>query len=115
MKSHLRIIVLSILLTTQAVFASEPRIETLIGFVQDQHGFVFQVYTGGCTSKDDFRLNAVQNDEGVMEMSLFRIRPDFCKGMFRFGKFVRYSYYELKLQNTETFEIMNPINPGFKY
>ena len=95
--------------------ASSQTIDTLIGYIQDRQGLVFQVYTGGCTAKSDFQIAAVPDKNDVMQITLYRTNPDYCRGLFPFGEFIRYGYIELGLKRRQSFQVLNPINPGFLF
>lgn len=86
-------------------------LEPLFGFLQDQEGIVIQVFSGGCTHKDDFKIQSVQS-AGVIEVSLFRTSMDFCKAYFQYGTNIFFTYEELGVQRGQKFEIRNLIKPS---
>jgi len=99
---------------TFGVSASDWQKEVLIGFVRDDRGMVFQVYSGGCTDKDDFKI-VLDNQANVTTLTLFRINPDYCKALLPFGRYITYTYEELNLRRRQPVQILNPLNPGFIY
>ena len=90
--------------------ASGPRIENLYGYSVDSEGITFQVFSGGCTSKNSFRV--AQHGTSDRQLALYRIIPDPCKAFFPYGVFVRYSYEELNLGPSLSFRVVNPFVPA---
>ncbi|MBC7467029.1 MAG: hypothetical protein H7256_13655 [Bdellovibrio sp.] len=87
---------------------AEGVLEPLLGFMHDQNGIVFQVFSGGCTSKQSFTIeNKVRNKTNLV--SLVRTRPDYCKAFFFFGTYVEFSYEELGVNRGQSFEIQNSV------
>ncbi|HWU43230.1 MAG TPA: hypothetical protein VN132_07330, partial [Bdellovibrio sp.] len=68
----------------------------------------FQVRSGGCTSKEDFRFE-VENAGGMKKVTLYRIRPDECYAFVPFGKVISFSYQELGLHSGDHFYVGNMI------
>lgn len=82
-------------------------LEPLYGHFFNENGVVIQVYSGGCTYKGSF----VTHNEllgGVMHISFYRTKADFCEAYMRYGKFIYFSYEELGLQVFDRFKILNP-------
>jgi len=102
MKTILSTIVLFLALNCNAQKTAEP----LLGFLHDQNGVVFQVYSGGCTDKNSFVVeHSVVDKEKVI--TLMRVRPDYCKAFFFFGTYVDFTYDELGIDRGEQFSIQN--------
>lgn len=102
--------VILMLVTMYSVLASaeaqQPRLEPLYGFLQNQGGVVFQVFSGGCTSKQSFSVDTVV-ENGVLQVSLNRQIPDYCRAFFFYGTTVYFTYEELGIQPGQRFEIQN--------
>lgn len=106
---------LGFLLIISAAFtatASELKEEVLIGYIRNQHGMVFQVYSGGCTEKSDFKVIVDQHQDKTF-LTLYRANPDYCKASMPFGRTITYSYSELNISRRQPVQVLNPINPGF--
>lgn len=110
------IFTLIIVLMSQIAFASidSKQLEVLRGYVVTDEGVVFQVYSGGCTGKSNFNLESEQHGNRVY-LSLYRNEPDFCKAFFPYGVYLKFSYADLGISRYQSFEIVNPLNPGYRY
>jgi hypothetical protein len=106
--------------------ANQP--EAIYGFTTTATEITFQVYSGGCTSADDFvisrqqprcfRGNPIpgqpQRCVGDMRVELVRVTPDGCRAHLPHGTLVTFSLSDLDLQNAG-FILENPIlNPYVK-
>lgn len=82
-------------------------LEELMGVVIAQRGIVFQVFSNGCTDKEDFRVDVVESIP--LEVRLIRVEPDPCRGFLPLGTRLRFSYKELGIQREETLRVVNPL------
>ena len=103
---------LIILLTSTSAWASDYPPETLIGYIRDYKLMTFQVFSGGCTKKEDFKLE-VNNQRETTYVTLYRLYPDYCKAFIPFGTYVSFTYTELGISNRQQLRVTNPLNPGF--
>lgn len=88
-------------------------LETVIGYMIDRNGIVFQVYNGGCTEPEDFYLRVEKSRSNEARISLYRKNFDPCKAFFPYGRTVRFDYNTIGINKNDAFKITNPINPGF--
>lgn len=84
-----------------------PMLEALYGDFFNQSGVSIQVFSGGCTSKDSFAIQK-QHYRGVELIYFYRVKPDLCKALFKYGKILNFSYEDLGLQYHDRFKVMNP-------
>ena len=90
--------------------AEEPgAVESLLGLQVDARGVVFQVFSGGCTTKADFRIARFQSDP--VQLLLIRMHPDRCEAVVPYGTRLRYSYERLGLEHGQSFVVLNPTAP----
>lgn len=90
--------------------AEEPgAVESLLGLQVDARGVVFQVFSGGCTTKADFRLARFQS--APVQLLLIRMHPDRCEAVVPYGTRLRYSYERLGLEHGQRFVVLNPTAP----
>lgn len=91
----------------QGVSEGAGRIEELLGVAIDAEGVTFQVRTGGCTRPEHFR---VQRFSGApTQLLLTRIVEDRCEALFPYGTTFKLSYGQLRLDDQETFVVLNPL------
>ena len=103
----LLLLLLSTLIYSLSAHA-QGTLEPLLGFLHDQSGITFQVFSGGCTSKQSFTIeNELENKRNLV--SLIRTKPDYCKAFFFFGTYVYFNYDELGINRGQSFEIQNPV------
>lgn len=105
MKSLITIICLTLILSSTAGAAKLSK-EPLLGYMHDRKGVTFQVYSGGCTSKEDFLIN-YSTKNGELSLSLNRKIPDNCRAYYPYGIFLHYSYEELGIGKGQQFLILN--------
>lgn len=100
------ILTIGFLLLTVSAKAQLP-LESLYGNYFNQDGIVIQVYSGGCTNRSSF---AIRKDfvKGVQQISFYRVKPDLCEALFKYGIFLAFTYEELGLQAHDRFKIVNP-------
>jgi hypothetical protein len=94
-------------------YQTDWHIETVLGYVIDRSVIVFQVYDGGCTQSEDFSVQVDRKNSIKARVTLFRIKADYCKAFFPYGRMMKFSYKEIGIKRNESFVITNPINPGF--
>ena len=90
------------------------RDEVLLGIRVDAQGIEIQVASGGCTRKEDFR---VEIDKGVTgqppwRLHFIRLRPDECKAFLPEGVPLRFERGELGL-GPDAFTLGNRVGPAF--
>jgi hypothetical protein len=84
-------------------------VEQLLGLQVDPEGVTFQVFSGGCTRKEDFRIERFQSDP--TQLLLIRVVPDTCEAFLPYGTAIQYSYESLGLDNGRKFIVLNPRAP----
>lgn len=84
-------------------------VEELFGLQVGPEGITFQVFSGGCTSIEDFRIERFASNP--VQLLLVRIEPDLCEAYIPYGTTIRYSYESLGLDNGQRFRVLNPIAP----
>lgn len=87
--------------------SERPRLETLYDYSIGPTGISFRVYSGGCTSKRDFRL--VTFGAAPTKVALYRAVGDFCLALLPRGVVIRYSMAELGASRGDGFLVVNPI------
>jgi hypothetical protein len=97
------LLVLAVLLCGATAQAEEERPETLLGLTTDFDGgkITFEVASGGCTAKKDFRVKV----EGG-QLTLVRTRRDACKAMPSKIK-IAFTLEELGLSAHKPFGVAN--------
>lgn len=90
---------------------ARPYPEKLFSYSFDQRGVNFQVYSGGCTDRSNFKL--AMTDQGlVRQVVLYRVVYDACLALFPYGTVVHYDYRELDLHRGQMIQILNPLRPA---
>jgi hypothetical protein len=85
--------------------------EPLLGLTYDPEGLEFQVPSTGCTEKAHFVMQRLSPDSQTSsQLLLIRTVPDFCDAYVPFGTRIFYTYDELKLEEDESFTILNPLH-----
>ncbi len=100
--------IFSVIVLTSSFVQAKPMLETLLGYLHNYEGLVFQVHSGGCTTKDDFIVVITNKD--VQEVRLYRVRPDFCRAHLVHGTLIKFSFDELPIDRHRRFKIVNPIH-----
>ncbi len=88
--------------------AQQVGLEPILGFLPRPEAVYFQVHSGGCTLKSDFKVS-VENIGDRKSVRLFRINPDECLAFFPTGATLKFSHEELGLKSGDHFMISNPI------
>lgn len=88
---------------SEAVKLAEP----LLGFMVTRQGLDFQVTSGGCTEKADFRVDLLESYP--IQLQLIRIKEDWCKALLPEGKTISFTYEELGLSERDAFSVVNPL------
>ncbi len=91
------------------VFAG-PELEPLMGHMTASVGIQIQVYSGGCTRKEQFHAETEIQGE-VHRISFVRSTQDPCRAYFPYGQILSFSFDELGLHNGDQIEIANPQMP----
>lgn len=84
----------------------KPVVEQIYGVEMTNNGPVFQVFTGGCTVKDDFEVEILGSNPVLLR--LWRLSPDDCKAYYPYGIKVSFSFDELGLAPFSYFQVLNP-------
>jgi len=96
----------------------DPNHEQLLGARVDERGITFQVRSNGCTDKQHFEFDVVEQLEPVSPMlpalehhhyiTVIRLAPDFCEKLVPYGTEIFVSFEELGISFGK-FHINNPI------
>ena len=113
MKSSLLLAIVVFSLTSFAQ-ESEPKIEPLLGYVNNSEGLTFQVFSGGCTGKDSFYIQFENQDNNQLAIALYRKTPDYCRAYYPYGKLIYFSYEELGIKTDQRFKISNQIQSSHR-
>lgn len=89
-----------------SAFASTP--EKILGVSTNTEGISFQVFSSGCTDKDDFEL--LQLETHPLQIKLDRKTQDLCEAFLPYGVILKYTWAELGLQNGTQFYISNKLS-----
>jgi hypothetical protein len=91
--------------TASHLFAQQ--VEIPIEFRASGQNLVFRVNTHGCTHKSDFVVDIEPNQTSsdIIVVTLVRLHPDRCKGLFREGKEINFTRQELRLPPRVTITI----------
>lgn len=84
-------------------------VEQLYGMQVGPEGVMFQVFSGGCTTKEHFRIERFTADP--VQILLIRVVPDLCEAFRPYGTTLTYSYESLGLENGQRFIVLNPKSP----
>lgn len=84
-------------------------VEQLYGLQVGPEGITFQVFSGGCTTKENFRIQRFTADP--IQILLIRVVPDLCEAFRPYGTTLTYSYESLGLENGQSFIVLNPLSP----
>lgn len=81
----------------------------VLGYHTNSEGVEFQVPTGGCLKKSDFRVRRLADDryEGLYHLLLTTNRVDQCRRFFPFGAFVKFSFEEIGVKMGDGFVVEN--------
>lgn len=103
------LLVLSIFMVGMAAQAANFEVyEPLLGYMPTNNGIVFQVFSGGCTDRDDFTIDSqTEPATGIVYLTLERTRIDPCKAHFPMGVRIFYSYRELGFKQGQRYVISN--------
>lgn len=103
----MKTIFLFTLFMVQNSFALTMQLEPLLGLQVERDGIEFTVFSGGCTSKEDFLIYTMESNP--IQLELVRNHHDFCEAFIPGGHKIKFSWSELGLINESTFTIRNPI------
>ena len=106
------IILLISLVLTFNIQAFENLETPLMGFEMESDGLVFTVFSGGCTSKKDFRVEILQSNP--VQVELVRLRMDNCEAYLPLGQKIKFTWKEMGLSNEHAFFLRNPIGLLYK-
>ena len=81
--------------------------EKILGYQPAHTGIYFQVKSGGCTQREDFRVQSSKDDNGILQLTLLRVRPDTCHPFLPMGIRFKFTYEELGMTAGEPFTILN--------
>lgn len=96
-------------ISASALASAQGRRENILGYLPSNKGLTFQVASGGCTVKADF-TSKIEKDKanGVIYLTLLRLRPDVCYPFIPMGVRFDFSYAELGITSGDNFVIANP-------
>ena len=95
------------LLATIPVTIAPSDLEPLIGLIFRPRAIIFQVYSSGCTTKGDFRLEVLESLP--LQLRLIRINEDPCDAFVPLGARIRFSYRSLGLEPSQSLRVVNPL------
>ena len=107
------LITLTITLMSVASFGQvpEPVAEDIYGFTYNAEGITFQVFSGGCTNKDSFRIEVLESHP--LQLRLVRKDNRVCMAEVPYGTQVAYTWEEVGIPHSGTeFTIWNKIKVG---
>lgn len=87
--------------------AAWPGYEKIYGSTTNGDGITFQVASGGCTKKEDFKV--IVTPGLVKSVRLVRLKADKCEERNPYGVLLEYTYEELCLKDGDRFEVQNLI------
>lgn len=97
-----------ILLSTTAFAQPSGRPERLMGYLPLKSGVIFQVASGGCTTRADFIPSVTRSETtDITELTLVRTKPDLCYPFVPTGVRFKFSYEDLGIRPGERFTIKN--------
>lgn len=82
--------------------------EQLLGFMTSHDQISFQVFSGGCTTKEDFILELRESDP--VQMVLKRIKPDYCEAYLPYGVILTYTLAEAGLIAGKKYKLVNQLS-----
>ena len=104
----MKIKIIALLVLLAPTLSGADTLEPLFGYLSDLNGITFQVFSGGCTRKEDFAIRKEQAN-GKLRIGLYRTRTDNCFALYSHGIFLDFTYQELGIENNEYFRIFNPL------
>ena len=105
----LKSIFASLVATFSLSQANASTSESLLGVNTSSEGIEFQVYSGGCTKKQDFEL--LQLESFPVQLDLRRLNKDFCEAYLPYGTKILYTWDELGVSQGTRFILRNDIAP----
>lgn len=105
-------ILLMALIFTINLNAFESPVTPLMGFEMQNDGLVFTVFSGGCTSKKDFRIDILESNP--VQVKLVRLYMDECEAYLPLGQKIKFTWKEMGLSNEHAFFLRNPIGLLYK-
>lgn len=106
-KSAIMAIMSACFLTSVATANSLESRESIFGLSPGPEGLSFQVYSGGCTDKEDFQIRILESFP--VQLELVRINPDYCRAYIPYGVKILYSWDELGMSSGSKFSVINPL------
>jgi hypothetical protein len=92
------------------VFAGADQVESILGFNVDSKGLTYQVASGGCTKKSDFKLNILETHPA--QLVLVRTKVDACEAYLPYGVKLEWTWQELGgLPKGAQLTVSNPLAP----
>lgn len=82
-------------------------VEEILGVWSSRRAMFFQVFSSGCTSKDDFAVDVMES--WPLQLKLRRISPDPCDAVVPLGKRIRFNYRELGIRAGDRYRVVNPL------
>lgn len=100
-----------IFFVSQAALANPVHFERIMGYQPGKNSLSFQVRSGGCTQKSDFKVQVEQTSPYLAEVYLYRIHPDPCLSFLPLGTQIKFDLDELGLSNGMNYIIKNQNRP----
>ena len=82
--------------------------EKILGYQPTKDGIIFQVTSGGCTTKEDFDSMIEKDASATLQLTLVRTRKDTCYPFIPMGEKLFFSSEELGMERGHRFRVMNP-------
>jgi hypothetical protein len=109
MKSILANVAMAAAFSSTAL-AQSAVMEEVYGFHTDDEGVTFQVYSGGCTAAESFKLDVTPSlASDSPTVTLLRVIPDYCRAFFPHGILVKFPFASNGLAGVR-FKLANPVS-----
>ncbi|MEM9101904.1 MAG: hypothetical protein AAGB12_06240 [Pseudomonadota bacterium] len=94
-------------ITTQESVAKERKVEPLYAMDMNDERLQVRVYSGGCTKKEHFSIETLETEKAT-ELTLVRIKPDFCKVRVMGGQVLEFPMSQIKVKKNQPIMVQNP-------
>jgi len=86
-----------------------PKLEVLMGFQITSDKLMIRVHSGGCTTKDNFKINVIKGFTGIPPyiVEIYRVVPDFCQMWIPDGVELEFDLNELGIEPNASFTLQN--------
>lgn len=88
-----------------------PQLERIMGIEIKDGKLMIRVATGGCTTKESFKINVIKGFTGIPPylVEIYRVIPDYCKAYIPEGVVLEYELKELGIEPFASFNLVNKI------